>query len=173
VRSQKDNTVELAIAYGKAMMTSGHRNPTQEDIQIRVEDVLELCASIPSDWLMTCFKHARAHFGNIPSPATINKAWDSLKHDYREAQSRATLPAPVSKHHHECPLCPLVATRCAQYYGQKAQFITLNAWQKERLKENPQEDERLCFLEKCSEFDISEAIRKSYSRLYDIEQKEG
>ena len=159
---------ELTIAIAKAMMTSGHKNATTQEIQIRVEDMLELCASIPSNWLMRCFKHARAHHGNVPSPVMVNKSWDTLKADWREANKRATLPdrSHSYKQHHECPICPVVAVRCANYYKMPCDFIELNNWQKEWLKTAPRKEEIECFNEKVYDFENPYFMKESYKPIY-------
>jgi len=138
------------------------------DFQANVEDFADLVADIPVEWLERCFKYARQHFANIPSPATVHKAWDTLKSDWREANKRATLPdrSHSYKQHHECHICPVVAVRCANYYKMPCDFIELNNWQKEWLKTAPRKEEIECFNQKVYDFENPYFMKESYKPIY-------
>ena len=138
------------------------------DLQANVEDFADLVTDIPVDWLERCFKHARMHYANIPSPATVNKAWDSLKPEWRESKKRAELPdrSYENKVRHECSICPVVAVRCATYYSMPCDFIELNQWQKEWLRTAPRQEEKDCFFEKVHEFENPQFMIESYKRIY-------
>jgi len=138
------------------------------DLQANVEDFFDLTQDIPVDWLERCFKHARMHHANIPSPATIHRSWDSLKDDWRESKKRAALPdrSLEKREIHECNFCPIVAARCADYYGLSRDFIDLNAWQKEWLKAPPRQEEIECFNQKILDISIGEYLRKCYAPIY-------
>ena len=93
--------------------------------------------------------------------------WDALKDEYWRSHEVVALPP--SKRYgngHECGLCVVVGARMLSYYGKSYEHMNLVAWQEERLKSAPQNDEMTCFVQKTKGAQDTDMLRDYWKEVY-------